>query len=213
VFLQHAPRLEKLINNFSHCPEKVIASLAHFGSQVTVEKSISSQHDPIIRVAYEPSAPLFTIRDIMSAISTSKSPPFDVTIHKPPSFEDRARSVGIQERRHLLIRLIFTIAVAIPTLVIGIVYMSLVSKTNATRLFFMKQMWAGNASRAQWSLFFLATPVMFFSAGIFHRRGAKEIIALWRKGSKTPIWKRFIRFGSMNLLVRATQKIVSGNIN
>jgi P-type Cu+ transporter len=63
-------------------------------------------------------------------------------------------------------------------------------------------MWTGNSSRIQWSLFFLATPVMFYSAGSFHRRGLKDIYVLWRRGSRTPVWRRFTQFGSMDLLVR-----------
>ena len=53
----------------------------------------------------------------------------------------------------------------------------------------------------QWATFFLATPVMFYSAGIYHRRSMKEIWALWKKGSRVPVWRRFVRFGSMNMLV------------
>jgi P-type Cu+ transporter len=48
-----------------------------------------------------------------------------------------------------------------------------------------------------------ATPVYFYSAGIFHRRAARELWALWRPGSRTPVWQRFFRFGSMNLLISA----------
>ncbi|EKM59187.1 uncharacterized protein PHACADRAFT_249459 [Phanerochaete carnosa HHB-10118-sp] len=79
--------------------------------------------------------------------------------------------------------------------------MSLVPHTNATRQWWMRPIWAGNAARIQWALFFLATPVMFYSAGTFHRRTIKEIYSLWRKGSRMPVWKRFVRFGSMNMLV------------
>ena len=68
-------------------------------------------------------------------------------------------------------------------------------------MWWMRPIWSGNASRLQWALFFLATPVMFYSAGIFHRRTLKEIYALWKKGSRVPVWKRFVRFGSMNMLV------------
>ena len=53
----------------------------------------------------------------------------------------------------------------------------------------------------QWALLFLATPVMFYSAGLYHRRSLKELWALWKPGSRVPVWKRFVRFGSMNLLV------------
>jgi hypothetical protein len=158
--------------------------------------------DPILRLTYDPSPPAFTIRDIVSAITLSNSPQFRVTIDNPPSLEDRARLLQARERRSLLHRLGFSVLIAIPTFIIGVVFMSLVSPNDPTRRFLMEPMWTGNASRIQWSLFFLATPVMFYSAGSFHKRSLKEIHALWRRGSRTPVWKRFIRFGSMNLLVR-----------
>jgi hypothetical protein len=79
--------------------------------------------------------------------------------------------------------------------------MTLVHSNNQTKQYLMSPMWNGNVSRTEWALFFLATPVYFYSAGLFHRRSIKEIRALWRKGSTTPIIKRFTRFGSMNLLV------------
>ena len=106
-----------------------------------------------------------------------------------------------REQYMLLVRLVFAFIVAIPTFIIGIVYMTLVPDSNQTRMWFMEPLWTGNTSRVQWALFFLATPVMFFSAGIFHKRSIKEIYALWRPGSRTPVWRRFVRFGSMNLLV------------
>jgi hypothetical protein len=160
--------------------------------------------DPILRLTYEPSPPAFTIRDIVSAIKFSNAPQFSVTVHSPPSLEDRARLVQARERRNLLYRLGFSVIIAIPTFIIGVVFMSLVSSEDPTREFLMEPMWMGNASRIQWSLFFLATPVMFYSAGSFHKRSLKEVGALWRKGSRTPVWKRFLRFGSMNLLVRTS---------
>ena len=158
--------------------------------------------DPVARLTYEPSPPAFTIRDIVSAIVSSSSSPFKVMVHKSPSLEDRARSLQAKEKRSLLYRLGVSVVFAIPTFIFGVVFMSLVSPQNPSRKFVMEPMWSGNASRLQWSLFFLATPVMFYSAGSFHRRSLKEIYALWRRGSRTPIWKRFLRFGSMNLLVR-----------
>lgn len=163
-----------------------------------------SLQDPVLRLTYEASPPAFTIRDIVSAIMFSNTPQFRVTIHSPPSLEDRARLVQARERRNLLYRLGLSFIVAVPTFIIGVVFMSLVSTKNPTRNYLMKPMWMGNASRIQWSLFFLATPVMFYSAGSFHKRSLKEINALWRRGSRTPIWKRFLRFGSMNLLVRTS---------
>jgi Cu+-exporting ATPase len=173
--------------------------LEKLGQIIHVEPA--TLQDPIFRITYEPSPPAFTIRDIVSAIVSSSSSPFKVTVHKNPTLEDRARLLHTKEKQSFLYRLVFSVIVAVPTFIIGVLFMSLVSSQNSTRKFLTEPMWSGNTSRLQWSLFFLATPVMFYSAGIFHRRSLEEVYALWRRGSRTPIRKRFLRFGSMNLLV------------
>ncbi|KAI9450526.1 Cu-transporting P-type ATPase [Russula earlei] len=180
------------------CPQRVTQCLDKMSHIKRVEPP--TLQDPILHLSYEPSPPFFTLRDVVSAISLSSSPPFTVTVHKPPSLEDRTRSLQAKEKRSLLYRVVFSVVVAIPTFVIGIVFMSLVPSKNPTKMFLMEPMWVGNASRIQWSLFFLATPVMFYSAAYFHGRSLKEIRVLWKRGSRTPVWKRFLRFGSMNLL-------------
>ncbi|KAI0253825.1 heavy metal translocatin [Lactifluus subvellereus] len=182
-----------------YCPKKVMQCLDKMNQTVHAEPL--SLQDPILRLTYDPSPPIFTIRDIVSAIVSSNSPPFRVTVHKAISLEARARSLQAREKLNLLYRLGVSVIVAIPTFIIGVVFTSLASPKNPIRKFLTEPMWMGNASRIQWSLFFLATPVMFYSAGSFHRRCLKEIYALWRKGSRTPVRKRFLRFGSMNLLV------------
>ncbi|KAI0068680.1 heavy metal translocatin [Artomyces pyxidatus] len=182
-----------------HCPQSVLASLGRLGSEISVEKDLTLQ-DPIVRLTYQPAPPSFTIRTIVEAI-TSSNAAFNVSIYTPPSLEDRAQVMQVREKLSLLYRLVFAVIVAIPTFIIGVVFMSLVRKGNASKDYLMQPMWSGNASRIQWALFFLATPVMFYSAGSFHRRSLKELKAFWRRGSRTPVWKRFIRFGSMNLLV------------
>ncbi|KAL4242028.1 cation transport ATPase (P-type) family protein [Abortiporus biennis] len=188
----------------AHCPTKVMDALQPFGDHIIVEKPITSHNDPLLRISYVPEAPSFTIRTIIHSISTASTPSgknFSVSVYKPPTLESKARVIQSREQRTLMIRLLFSFIVAIPTFIIAVVYMSLVPKSNHIRQWFMKPLWTGNTSRMDWSLFFLATPVMFYSAGMFHRRSLREIWALWRPGSKTPIWRRFIRFGSMNLLV------------
>ncbi|KIK68180.1 hypothetical protein GYMLUDRAFT_155642 [Collybiopsis luxurians FD-317 M1] len=184
-----------------HCPPKVVSTLDRLGS-ITITKPFHNCNDPILTVSYEPAAPKFTIRDIIQAIE-SDHPEFEVSVYHPPSVEDVSRSIQRQEQRDFLLRLLFAVVLAVPTFIIGIVYMSLVSDGDATKAFFMEPMWTGNVSRAQWALFFLATPVMFYSAGLFHRRSVKEIHALWKKGSTIPVVRRLTRFGSMNLLVSA----------
>ncbi|KAJ7095363.1 E1-E2 ATPase-domain-containing protein [Mycena belliarum] len=186
-----------------HCPVKVMAALEAFGSRVSITTPLTSYTDPVLTVSYKPDPPSFTIRTIIASIEASNSPPFDVAIHRPPSLEERAKKMHEREQRHLLFRTLFTVVVAIPTFIIGILFMSLVKEGNPSKDYLSSPMWVGNTSRSTWALFFLALPVMFYSAGLFHRRSIKEIRALWRKGSKTPIYHRFIRFGSMNLLISA----------
>lgn len=186
-----------------------MACLDIFGSQVTVEKPLT-ERDPVLRLSYRPTLPSLTVRDIVAAVASVKSPPFNVSVYKPPSLEDRAHAMQFREQRQILYRLLFSVVVAIPTFVIAVVYMSLVPHSDTTKQFFMHPMWTGNSSRTQWALFFLATPVMFYSAGMYHLRSIKEIRALWRKSSRMPIWKRFVRFGSMNLLVGRTRTFSGG---
>jgi P-type Cu+ transporter len=190
-----------------HCPKKIMAAVQSLSPQVTIVKPITEYTDGILELSYQPSSPSLTIRTIISTVASAKSPPFQVSIDRPPSLEDCARSMQANERSALLRRLIIVIVISLPTFVIGVAFMSLVKDGNSTRTFLMRPMWAGNASRSQWALFFLASPVQFYSADIFHRRSIKEITALWRRGNTSPIYKRFIRFGSMNLLVRIQSRI------
>jgi heavy metal translocating P-type ATPase len=86
-------------------------------------------------------------------------------------------------------------------LIIGVVYMALVPGENPTRVWFEEPMWAGNATRSEWALLILTTPVMFFGTDLFHRRAFKEIWAMWKRNSAVPMLRRFYRFGSMNMLI------------
>lgn len=180
-------------------------AISSFGDKIIILKPITDHTDPILRISYVPSSPTFTLRQIIHRISSAKSPNgtrFTATIHHTPSLEDRARRMQQNEQRHILERLILSVFAAIPTFIIGIVYMDLLPSSHPGRMWVMEPFWTGNTSRASWVLFFCATPIMFYSAGTFHRRSLKEIWALWKPGSRTPVWKRFVRFGSMNLLVR-----------
>merc|ERR1712000_578887 len=124
-------------------------------------------------------------------------------VYHPPTLEERSRRMQRHEQKGILLRLVFTGVVAIPTFIIGVVYMSLVPKSNPTRQWWEEPILAGNTMRIEWALFFMTTPVMFFGTDIFHTRAAKEIRSIWRRKSKVPILRRFYRFGSMNLLISA----------
>lgn len=155
---------------------------------------------PIMYISYIPSVPNFTIRHIVSTLKDINTD-FEVSVYHPPSIEERAHEIQRRERRDLLIRLGICFIIVIPTFLIGIVWMSLVSEHNPQRMFFEQNMWKGAVSRTEWALLFLSTPVMFYCAEPFHRRAFREIVALWRRGSHVPMLRRFYRFGSMNLLI------------
>ncbi|KAJ8523030.1 hypothetical protein ONZ45_g465 [Pleurotus djamor] len=176
------PRIDGMF--CQNCPTKLTSALVQFGSAVEVVKPPQGFNDPLIT-----------------------SPPFNVSTHQPPSLEQLARRIHAREQRRLMTRLILSVIIAIPTFIIGIVYMTLVKSDDPIKEYLMEPMWAGNASRTEWALFFLATPVYFYSASLFHKHSIKELSALWRRGSPIPILRRFIRFGSMNLLVSSAVSV------
>ncbi|KAH9987274.1 heavy metal translocatin [Xylariaceae sp. FL0662B] len=181
-----------------HCADRATNSLAGFRRDVSVV-SRPTMSWPVLKITYIPEVPNFTIRRILAAIEAS-DPAFKASIHHPLSLEERTKRVHASHQRQLLIRAIFTFIVAIPTFIIGIVYMSLVDAHDNTRMFLMEP-WSSGISRAQIALCIMATPVYFLAADIFHRRAVKEIKSLWRRSSLTPILQRFYRFGSMNMLI------------
>ncbi|PYI01368.1 putative copper resistance-associated P-type ATPase [Aspergillus sclerotiicarbonarius CBS 121057] len=183
-----------------HCPEKVVQALNGL-PDVKVDGSLSVKN-PILAVTYTPKPPALTVRKILQTIDTAHDL-FTATVYRPPSIEDRSRAMQRHERRRLLTRFLFVLIVAIPTFLLGIVFMSLVPSRNKVRKFLEEPMWAGDASRLEWALFIMTTPVMFYGADIFHVRAMKEVYSLWRPGSRAPLLRRFYRFGSMNLLISA----------
>lgn len=183
----------------SHCPQRVLNALATFSDRLEVTDPPTSNKS-MLTVTYTPDAPSFTIRQILASISEVDQA-FNVLVYHPPSLEERSRTMHRRQQWEIARRLGIAIVAAIPTFIIGIVYMSLVSSDNPGRVYLEQPMWSGQTSRIEWALFIMATPVYFFSADIFHRRMFAEIKALWRPGSTTPFLRRFYRFGSMNMLM------------
>lgn len=184
-----------------HCPEKVLLSLKDLDDSIQISKDPTLK-DPIVKVTYTPKQPNLTIRRILGIIDSSHEN-FKASIYHPPSIEDRSRAMQLRERRRFLFRLAFVLMVAIPTFIIGIVFMDLVSSDNRAHQYLSEPILGGSVSRMEWAMFFATTPVMFYGADVFHIRAMKEIQALWRPGSKVPLLRRFYRFGSMNLLISA----------
>lgn len=186
-----------------HCPENIHRKLTDSFEGVHRFENVPSPfslESPILHIKYVPDAPAFTIRSIFKVIA-DLNPAFTPTVFHPPSIEERAREMHAQERKRILFRLVLCVVIAIPTFVLGIVFMSLVKSTHPIRKYLMGTMWVGNVTRLSWALFILSTPVYFFAADTFHRRAIKEVKAMWRPGSRTPWLHRLTRFGSMNMLI------------
>ncbi|KAF2674939.1 heavy metal translocatin [Microthyrium microscopicum] len=183
-----------------HCPDRIVNMLKEtYGNSIDIVKEITLK-DPILTLKYISRPPEFTIRHILSTINSVDNA-FVTSIYHPPTIEDRSREMHARERKRILFRLALAVTTAIPAFIIGVVCMSLMMKNSSIRMYMMHPMWAGTVSRAEWALFFLATPIYFFAADTFHRKALKELKALWRPGSKTSLLDRFIRFGSMNMLM------------
>jgi Cu+-exporting ATPase len=177
------------------CPKRIVDEVRNLGVDLQKSPTLES---PILTISYVPNAPAFTIRRILDEICTL-DPSFVVTIYKPASVEQRSREMLAKEQKAIFLRALLSTITAVPSLIIGIVYMNLVSKHDPGYMWLMHPLHGVN--RAEWAMFVTATPVYFFATDYFHRRMIKEIYSLWRPRSPVPIAKRFIRFGSMNLLI------------
>lgn len=185
-----------------HCPANVLNGVkSRFPELVHIDMDPSLK-DPVMKITYTPAPPYFTVRNIVYAID-SLNESFRTHVYHPPSIEQRSQAMHVREQSRLLRRLLLSFIVAIPTLLIGVVWMSLEPKSNSIRIYLEHPVLSGMVTRAEWALLFLATPVMFLAADVFHIRAIKEIRALWRRSSRVTILRRFYRFGSMNLLISA----------
>ncbi|KAL9632359.1 MAG: hypothetical protein Q9164_005369, partial [Protoblastenia rupestris] len=185
-----------------HCPPRIMDALqARYGEALAITKPLSLA-DPVMDITYSPTLPVLTIRNIITTIDSIDTA-FKTAPYHPLSIEQRSQAMQKHEQYRLLARLLFSFVIAIPTFLIGVAWMSLVSEGNHLRQFFDQPVWSGKVARREWALLILTTPVMFFAADVFHVRAVKEIRALWRRGSRVPMMRRFYRFGSMNLLISA----------
>ncbi|XP_044719132.1 e1-E2 ATPase domain-containing protein [Hirsutella rhossiliensis] len=185
---------------FCHrCPDRICQTLRNLDSSRIEILQEPTVKQPRLRVRYLPEAPRLTIRHILSAIEAT-DPSLHASIHHPPTLEERSRAIRAKHQRELLYREILTILIAIPSFILGIVYMSLVPSTDPTRRYLMEP-WKSGLSRLEIILCVLATPVYFLAADVFHVRAVKELRTLWRGNSRTPLLERFYKFGSMNMLI------------
>ncbi|EFX05980.1 copper resistance-associated p-type ATPase [Grosmannia clavigera kw1407] len=182
-----------------YCPERIVRSLAGFRRASLAIETRPTPQRPIVRLSYVPEAPQFTIRQILAAIEASDGA-LTASLYHAPTLEQRSKLIRARHQRQMLWRVVWTGATCVPTFVIGIVYMSLLRRSDGGRQY-LTAPWISGINRAQIALFVMATPVYFCAADIFHVRAFKEIRTLWRRGSRTPVLQRFYRFGSMNTLI------------
>ncbi|KAH8647633.1 E1-E2 ATPase-domain-containing protein [Ilyonectria robusta] len=180
------------------CPSRVARSLAGFRRQLAIV------------VRYLPDAPGFTVWRIIEAIEASDEA-IRASVYYAPTIEERSRQIRRCYQRQLLYCVILTAVICIPTFVISIVYMNLLLDSNAGKSYLMAPLVSG-IGRGQFALLALATPVYFCAADAFHAKAIKEIRALWRCGSCTPVLQRFYRFGSMNTLMSLGTTIANADL-
>jgi len=182
------------------CTQKIIHAFetTFLGAlEIETEPTVRS---PMLRLTYTPKPPDITIRRIIDVI-TSINPTFEVSVFHPPTIEQRSQEIQQNERNAYFRRLAVCVVCAIPTFLIGVVWMSLVPATDHVRKYLEAPTWIGNVTGFEWALLVISTPVMFYAANPFHIRAIREITSLWRRGSPVPVLRRFYRFGSMNLLI------------
>ncbi|QIX00152.1 hypothetical protein AMS68_005669 [Peltaster fructicola] len=180
-----------------HCPNKIVQAL---GQELPgCDISEPPKMDGMMKVSYTPQPPEFTIRDILRTID-QVDPAFVSSVFQPPSLEDRARQLQKRHQLSIAVRFIITAIAAVPTLVFGVVIMSLLPESSTLRLHWMAPT-IGQTPRVQWPLLVFATVVYFLAADVFHRRALKEIYLMWRPSSRVPILRRLYRFGSMDMLL------------
>ena len=140
--------------------------MEEFETNVTILDPYTSDPPNVLRISYTPSAPRFTIRAMISIISKAMSTPIStISIWHPPSSDEVAQQMYRKEQRKILCRLIVAIIAAIPTFIIGTLYMSLLKADNPGRLYF-ETVLMGQIPRGEWALFIISTPVMFYAAQV-----------------------------------------------
>ncbi|KAF3046531.1 hypothetical protein E8E12_010622 [Didymella heteroderae] len=183
-----------------HCPSNIRRRIKdEFGDLVVVTEPSLTLASTILHIEYLPAPPSLTLRHIFDTI-TDMNLSLRPSVYHPPTIEERASAMHAAERRRTLRHLIVCIIVAIPTFILGIVFMSLVPASNQTRQYIMEPL-TGNTTRLSWALFTLAVPVYVYSAKSFHIRALRELRSMWRPNSRTPLLHRLTRFGSMNMLM------------
>jgi cation transport ATPase len=182
----------------THCIEKVSKYLRD-NPRIDVDEATVAGltlSSPIIALTYTPSNSA-NIRTILADID-ALDPAFTSQIVIPPSISSRSAQLAQKELNSLLIRLVFAFLFVPPTLLVAVIVPTFLSPTHPLRVSLSEQI-LGQASKGDFVLWALSTPVQFFVGHIFYKRAFKSLRSVWRDGRS---WSdRLISWGDMNVLV------------
>ncbi|KAJ9092259.1 hypothetical protein QFC21_006901 [Naganishia friedmannii] len=169
----------------SDCVRKLNLYLDSISENLVAYEPFAGNRDYCI-ITYRPRDP-YTVRQLVEQIS-NVAPEFDAQVVKPVTAADRGREIQRKERWVLFWHFLFALIVSIPTFIIGIVGMLLLSPEHPFRVWVETYIWSG-VDRATLALWSMATLVQF---------GVGRQVQSTRAKSN---WKAFFTFGSMDLLV------------
>ncbi|KAF0278787.1 hypothetical protein FOG50_00368 [Hanseniaspora uvarum] len=184
-------------------------------SRQNSNKNLVKKHE-ILKIIYKPSLTNgLNIRNFIEIIDSIDSK-ITVNVAEKESLQDHMNKIASKELKNIAIRLMISLLFAIPSFIFGILVMSLLSKNNSLKQK-MEAKTIGNASILMWILFAVSTPVYFGVNLIFHKKAFKEIRVLWKMNilfdqhngrssflsgfNWKAFFKRFVKFGSMNMLI------------
>ncbi|KAK5525384.1 hypothetical protein LTR07_002536 [Exophiala xenobiotica] len=110
------------------CPKRIQNAIEEL-DWVTLETAPSSSN-PVLTLSYVPDAPRNTIRTVLSAL-TDVDPSFQASVYHPPTLEERSRKMMAREQRHILYRVILSVTVAIPALIIDLFHRRTIKELRA----------------------------------------------------------------------------------
>ncbi|CAE6511159.1 unnamed protein product, partial [Rhizoctonia solani] len=171
------------------CPSRIVAHLSELGIDVITRPTLAS---PIGSIRYTPNSEL-TIRSILDNLPE----PITASVYHPPSLHSIAMKLQAREARKVARLFLIATLFAIPTFVVGIVGMVILSKSHPFRQHIEKPVWGG-AGLGVVVLWALATPVQFGVGWIFYKKSYASLFGGRRRQWR---WSNLVHFGSMDLLV------------
>lgn len=130
------------------CPDRIVDALASAYDDKIELVELPTSRQPRLKIRYVPEIPKRTIRDILRTVADVDKA-FTVSVYHPPTLEERSWAMHRRHQWSIARRLILAVLIAIPTFIIGIVYMSLVPADNPRKEYLNEPMWAGQATRME----------------------------------------------------------------